>query len=33
MKPILEIQNVSKKFMINHEQQPYLNIQIGRAHV
>jgi lipopolysaccharide transport system ATP-binding protein len=27
MKPILEIQNVSKKFMINHEQQPYLNIR------
>lgn len=27
MKPILEIQNISKKFMINHEQQPYLSIR------
>ena len=27
MKPILEIQNVSKKFRINHEQQPYLSIR------
>ena len=27
MKPILEISNVSKKFMINHEQQPYLSLR------
>lgn len=27
MKPILEIQNISKKFKINHEQQPYLSIR------
>jgi lipopolysaccharide transport system ATP-binding protein len=27
MKPILEIHNVSKKFMINHESQPYLNLR------
>lgn len=27
MKPILEIQNISKKFRINHEQQPYLSIR------
>lgn len=27
MKPILEIQNVSKKFRINHEQQPYLSLR------
>ena len=27
MKPVLEIQNISKKFMINHEQQPYLSIR------
>ena len=27
MKPILEIQNISKKFRINHEQQPYLSLR------
>jgi lipopolysaccharide transport system ATP-binding protein len=27
LKPILEIQNVSKKFMIHHEQQPYLSLR------
>ncbi|MES2761318.1 MAG: ABC transporter ATP-binding protein [Bacteroidota bacterium] len=27
MKPILEIQNISKKFRINQEQQPYLSIR------
>jgi ABC-type polysaccharide/polyol phosphate transport system ATPase subunit len=27
MKPILEIQHISKKFMINHEQQPYLSLR------
>lgn len=27
MLPILEIQNISKKFRINHEQQPYLSIR------
>lgn len=27
MKPILEIQNISKKFIINHDQQPYLSIR------
>lgn len=27
MKPILEIQNISKKFTINREQQPYLSIR------
>lgn len=27
MKPILEVHNVSKKFMINHEQQPYLSLR------
>jgi lipopolysaccharide transport system ATP-binding protein len=27
MKPILEIQHVSKKFRISHEQQPYLNLR------
>lgn len=27
MKPILEIQNIGKKFMINHEQQPYLSLR------
>lgn len=27
MKPILEIQNVSKKFRIHHEQQPYLSLR------
>lgn len=27
MKPILEIHNISKKFIINHEQQPYLSLR------
>jgi lipopolysaccharide transport system ATP-binding protein len=27
MKPILEIQNISKRFSINHEQQPYLSVR------
>ncbi|MBC7694103.1 MAG: ABC transporter ATP-binding protein [Burkholderiales bacterium] len=27
MKPILEVQNISKKFMINHEQQAYLSLR------
>lgn len=27
MKPILEIKNISKKFKINHEQQPYLSLR------
>ncbi len=27
MKPILEIKNISKKFIIQHEQDPYLNIR------
>jgi lipopolysaccharide transport system ATP-binding protein len=27
MKPILEIQNISKKFRINHEKQPYLSLR------
>jgi len=27
LKPILEIQNISKKFRINHEQQPYLSLR------
>ena len=27
MKPILEIHNISKKFRINHEQQPYLSLR------
>jgi lipopolysaccharide transport system ATP-binding protein len=27
MKPILEIKNISKKFLINHEQQSYLNLR------
>lgn len=27
MKPILEIQNISKKFKIDHEQQPYLSLR------
>ncbi len=27
MKPILEVQHISKKFRINHEQQPYLSLR------
>jgi lipopolysaccharide transport system ATP-binding protein len=33
MKPILEIKNISKKFMINHEQQPYLSLRDSIANV
>ena len=29
MKPILEIQNISKKFRIHHEQKPYLSLRDG----
>lgn len=29
MKPILEIQNIGKKFMINHEKKPYLSLRDG----
>lgn len=27
MKPILEVQRISKKFVVNHEQQPYLSLR------
>lgn len=33
MKPILEIQNISKKFSINHEQQPYLSLRDSMANI
>lgn len=33
MKPILEIQNISKKFTINHEQQPYLSLRDSLTNV
>jgi lipopolysaccharide transport system ATP-binding protein len=33
VKPILEIHNVSKKFMINHEQQPYLSLRDSISNV
>ena len=33
MKPILEIRNISKKFHINHEQQPYLSLRDSIANV
>ena len=33
MKPILEIQHISKKFMINHERQPYLSLRDSLANV
>ena len=33
MKPILEIQNISKKFRINHEQQPYLSLRDSLASI
>lgn len=33
MKPILEIQEVSKKFRINHEQQPYLSLRDSFANI
>ena len=33
MKPILEIQNISKKFRINHEQQPYLSIRDSLSNI
>jgi len=33
MKPILEIKNISKKFRISHEQQPYLSIRDSVANI
>ena len=33
MKPILEIQNISKKFRINHEQQPYLSLRDSMSNI
>ena len=33
MKPILEIQHISKKFRINHEQQPYLSLRDSLANI
>ncbi|MFO0358538.1 MAG: ABC transporter ATP-binding protein [Sphingobacteriaceae bacterium] len=33
MKPILEIQSISKKFRINHEQQPYLSMRDSIASI
>lgn len=33
MKPILEIHNISKKFRINHEQQPYLSVRESLVNV
>ncbi len=33
MKPILEIQNISKRFIINHELQPYLSIRDSIANI
>ncbi len=33
MKPILEIQNISKKFRINHEQQPYLSLRDSLSNI
>jgi len=33
MKPILEIQHISKKFSINHQQQPYLSIRDSIANL
>ncbi len=33
MKPILEIQNISKKFKISHEQQPYLSLRDSMANI
>ena len=33
MKPILEIQNISKKFRIKHEQQPYLSIRDSLSNI
>ena len=33
MKPILEIQNISKRFSINHEQQPYLSMRESLANI
>ncbi|MCW3076489.1 MAG: hypothetical protein JWO32_1098 [Bacteroidetes bacterium] len=33
MKPILEINNISKKFRINHELQPYLSLRDKLSHV
>lgn len=33
MKPILEIQNISKKFVINNKQQPYLSLRDSIANI
>lgn len=33
MKPILEIQNISKKFRINHDRQPYLSLRDKISHL
>ncbi|MBS1647828.1 MAG: ATP-binding cassette domain-containing protein [Bacteroidetes bacterium] len=33
MKPILEIQSISKKFRINHEQQPYLSLRDSLSNI
>jgi lipopolysaccharide transport system ATP-binding protein len=33
MKPILEIQSISKKFIINHEQQPYLSLRDSLSNI
>jgi lipopolysaccharide transport system ATP-binding protein len=33
MKPILEIQNISKKFVINNKQQPYLSLRDSVANI
>lgn len=33
MKPILEIQNISKKFRISHEQEPYLSLRDSLASI
>ncbi len=33
MKPVLEIQNISKKFQIDHEQQPYLSLRDSISNV
>lgn len=33
MKPVLEIQNISKKFSISHEQQPYLSLRDSLSNV
>ena len=33
MKPILEIQNVSKKFSISHQAEPYLSLRDKLTHI